>query len=95
MYSGKNKGSLATTPSGKISYSQTSETLSGTASTISLLQENNNVNKKITQSKQFVRWFGDWQNKLKTASKVVDGNGEPLVVYHQTGFNKRSNSFRE
>lgn len=47
MYSGKNKGSLATTPSGKISYSQTSETLSGTASTISLLQENNNVNKKI------------------------------------------------
>ena len=85
MYSGKNKGSLATTPSGKISYSQTSETLSGTASTISLLQENNNVNKKITQSKQFVRWFGDWQNKPKTASKVVDGNGEPLVVYHQTG----------
>lgn len=88
MYSGKNKGSLATTPSGKISYSQTSETLSGTASTISLLQENNNVNKKInkiTQSQQFVRWFGDWQNKPKTASKVVDGNGEPLVVYHQTG----------
>lgn len=85
MYSGKNKGSLATTPSGKISYSQTSETLSGTASTISLLQENNNVNKKITQSKQFVRWFGDWQNSPKTASKVVDGNGEPLVVYHQTG----------
>ena len=95
MYSGKNKGSLATTPSGKISYSQTSETLSGTASTISLLQENNNVNKKITQSKQFVRWFGDWQNNMKSASKVVDGNGEPIVVYHQTGFNKRSNSFRE
>ena len=85
MYSGKNKGSLATTPSGKISYSQTSETLSGTASTISLLQENNNVNKKITQSKQFVRWFGDWQNNMKSASKVMDGNGEPLVVYHQTG----------
>ena len=85
MYSGKNKGSLATTPSGKISYSQTSETLSGTASTISLLQENNNVNKKITQSKQFVRWFGDWQNNPKSASKVVDGNGEPLVVYHQKG----------
>ena len=47
-----------------------------------------NVNKKIkkiTQSKQFVRWFGDWQNNPKSASKVVDGNGEPLVVYHQTG----------
>ena len=48
-------------------------------------QNGNNVNKKITQSQQFVRWFGDWQNKPKTASKVVDGKGEPLVVYHQTG----------
>ena len=48
-------------------------------------QNGNNVNKKITQSQQFVRWFGDWQNNPKSASKVVDGNGEPLVVYHQTG----------
>ena len=48
-------------------------------------QNGNNVNKKITQSQQFVRWFGDWQNKPKTASKVVDSKGEPLVVYHQTG----------
>lgn len=47
MYSGKDKGSLATTPSEKNSYSQTSETLSGTASTKSLLQGNNNVNKNF------------------------------------------------
>lgn len=39
---------------------------------------------KITQSQQFIRWFGDWQNHPETASKVVDGNGESLVVYHQT-----------
>ena len=39
---------------------------------------------KITQSQQFIRWFGDWQNHPETASKVVDSNGEPLVVYHQT-----------
>ncbi|RGM19594.1 hypothetical protein DXC23_07720 [Eubacterium sp. OM08-24] len=65
------------------------------SSNIIIRKIDSNVNKKITQSKQFVRWFGDWQNKPKTASKVVDGNGEPLVVYHQTGFNKRSNSFRE
>lgn len=54
----------------------------------SISQNDSVVNKKInkiTQSQQFVRWFGDWQNKPKTASKVVDGNGEPLVVYHQTG----------
>jgi hypothetical protein len=46
------------------------------------------VNKKInniTQSKQFIRWFGDWQNSPAKASKVVDNNGEPLVLYHQTG----------
>ncbi|WP_443715283.1 ADP-ribosyltransferase-containing protein [Ruminococcus bromii] len=46
-----------------------------------------NVNKKInniTQSKQFIRWFGDWQNSPAKASKVVDNNGEPLVLYHQT-----------
>lgn len=39
---------------------------------------------KITQSKQFIRWFGDWQNSPAKASKVVDNNGEPLVLYHQT-----------
>lgn len=46
-----------------------------------------NVNRKInniTQSQQFKRWFGDWQNKPQNASKAVDGNGEPLVLYHQT-----------
>ena len=31
---------------------------------------------------QFKRWFGDWQRSPETASKVVDENGEPLVVYH-------------
>ena len=33
---------------------------------------------------QFKRWFGDWQKNPETASKVVDENGEPLVVYHGT-----------
>ena len=58
------------------------------SSNIIIRKIDSNVNKKInkiTQSKQFVRWFGDWQNSPKSASKVVDGNGEPLVVYHQTG----------
>jgi len=30
----------------------------------------------------FKKWFGDWENDPKNASKVVDKNGEPLVVYH-------------
>ena len=32
----------------------------------------------------FKKWFGDWENNPEEASKVVDANGEPLVVYHQT-----------
>lgn len=30
----------------------------------------------------FKNWFGDWENDPQNASKVVDENGEPLVVYH-------------
>ena len=33
---------------------------------------------RAPQAEAFKRWFGD--------SKVVDANGEPLVVYHGTGF---------
>jgi hypothetical protein len=32
----------------------------------------------------FKAWFGDWENDPKNASKVVDENGEPMVVYHGT-----------
>ena len=32
----------------------------------------------------FKKWFGDWENDPANASKVVDENGEPLVVYHGT-----------
>ena len=34
------------------------------------------------RTKAFKKWFGDWENDPKNASKVVDENGEPLVVYH-------------
>ena len=33
---------------------------------------------------EFKKWFGDWENDPENASKVVDENGEPLVVYHKT-----------
>lgn len=32
----------------------------------------------------FLEWFGDWINDPENASKVLDENGEPLVVYHGT-----------
>lgn len=38
------------------------------------------------RTKAFKNWFGDWENDPKNASKVVDENGEPLVVYHNTPF---------
>ena len=31
---------------------------------------------------EFKEWFGDWENDPTNASKVVDENGEPMVVYH-------------
>lgn len=32
----------------------------------------------------FKDWFGDWENSPEKASKVVDENGEPMVVFHGT-----------
>lgn len=36
------------------------------------------------RTKAFKDWFGDWQHDPDNASKVVDENGEPMVVYHGT-----------
>ena len=35
----------------------------------------------------FKKWFGDWENDPENASKVVDENGEPMVMYHYTDEN--------
>lgn len=45
------------------------------------------------RTKAFKDWFGDWENNPNEASKVVDENGEPLVVYHAT--NKIFNTYKE
>lgn len=34
-----------------------------------------------THSDNFKNWFGDWENDPEHASKVVDAEGRPLVVY--------------
>jgi len=39
---------------------------------------------KLVRTPKFKAWFGDWENDPENASKVVDENGEPLVVYHGT-----------
>lgn len=33
---------------------------------------------------EFKKWFGDWENDPANASKAVDENGEPKVMYHGT-----------
>ena len=38
----------------------------------------------LVRTPEFKAWFGDWENDPENASKVVDANGEPLVVYHGT-----------
>ena len=38
----------------------------------------------VTESLQFKRWFGDWQKKAKKASKIVNADGTPKIVYHGT-----------
>lgn len=37
-----------------------------------------------TESKEFKRWLGDWQNAPAKASKVVNADGTPKVMYHGT-----------
>ena len=40
---------------------------------------------------EFKAWFGDWENDPGHSSKVVDENGEPLLVWH--GSNKSFDRF--
>lgn len=34
------------------------------------------------RTEAFKEWFGDWENDPENASKAVDENGEPKVLYH-------------
>ncbi|MBR1437869.1 MAG: hypothetical protein IJ587_04965 [Synergistaceae bacterium] len=41
----------------------------------------------LVRTDNFKKWFGDWENDPVNASKVLDDNGEPLVVWHGTDSN--------
>lgn len=54
------------------------------------LNELNEINKLFGEklyirTKNFKNFFGDWEKDPENSSKIVDENGEPMVVYHQTG----------
>ena len=46
---------------------------------------------KLVRTPAFKKWFGDWENDPANSSKVIDENGEPLVVYHgaEVSYNER------
>ncbi len=37
---------------------------------------------EYVRTKEFKDWFGDWEKDPEHSSKVLDENGEPLIVYH-------------
>jgi hypothetical protein len=39
---------------------------------------------KLVRTPAFKAWFGDWEKDPANASKVIDENGEPLLLYHGT-----------
>lgn len=62
-------------------------TKAAASSEIILHQVSEKVNLRVenqTQTKQFMQWFGDWQNNPLRASKIVNSDGTPKVMYHQT-----------
>lgn len=46
----------------------------------------------MVRTKAFKEWFGDWINDPENASKVIDENGEPAVMYHGTDLTKNNRS---
>ncbi len=45
------------------------------------------VNKQIytvTKTRQFINWFGDWTQGTRNASKVINADGTPKIMYHGT-----------
>lgn len=37
---------------------------------------------KLVRTPEFKEWFGDWEKDPENASRAVDENGEPMVMYH-------------
>ena len=42
----------------------------------------------LVRKPEFKSWFGDWENDPENASKVVDKNGEPLVLFQGQAYSK-------
>ena len=86
---GKNKANIIDTIEGLKLLLETPEFAKGGETQVLLAPNGKPSNLNATQwylvrTPEFKKWFGDWENSPNTSSKVVDENGEPLVVYHGT-----------
>lgn len=39
---------------------------------------------EYVRTDDFKKWFGDWETNPNNSSRIVDENGEPMLVYHGT-----------
>lgn len=62
-------------------YKNTSQWLKAPNGEKSYLNENQWIQ---VRTPSFKKWFGDWEGDPGNSSKVIDINGEPKVVYHNT-----------
>ncbi|MBQ8388571.1 MAG: hypothetical protein IJX46_06575 [Clostridia bacterium] len=78
------KRALALLSGGKVTMPNVPNTLSD--GYVHSIRENGSPVKpkfeNVTESQQFKRWFGDWQNHPDKASKIVNPDGTPKVFYH-------------
>lgn len=83
MYSGKNKESLATTPSENKSLTQTSETLSGTASYKILAHEDNKVNIKENDNIYDIKYATDDTIQSEKYDNLETLDDKEIKVYNK------------
>lgn len=88
-------GDIMLTPKAKAQYDAIVEKYKGTDKWLKAPNgKDTNLSEKqwvLVRIPNFKKWFGDWENNPAQSSKILDENGEPLVVYHGTpngGFSK-------
>ena len=71
---------------GSISYRQRSVNLYGIPFSSVVNEKTGKMSARgVVTTAAFKEWFGDWENDPENASKVVNENGTPKIVYHGTG----------
>ena len=96
---GKFKSSVTEVSSNDLNYSNEMQTIKEQAIVDGIfMKAPNGKSTNLTErqwlqvrTKAFKEWFGDWENDPANASKVVNENGEPLVVYHTSDGTRNPN----